>query len=216
MYGSEGMEKILSRTEIKKARNYETLLNAGKELFAEKGFQNTSIKDITNRSDVGYGTFYSYFDSKEALLEAAVDEFAQHLIEYKSVREIKGLSIRKRMYYGTKDILEFVYEKRVFLKMICSISATDPRSNLIADKVWDKIFERMFSDHSYFQKKGFSKEEISLSSTGWKIYGWALKGIIEGIVSNDMELEDIDELAKLYADMNYFTFIKEEIQNQEK
>lgn len=116
MYGSEGMEKILSRTEIKKARNYETLLNAGKELFAEKGFQNTSIKDITNRSDVGYGTFYSYFDSKEALLEAAVDEFAQHLIEYKSVREIKGLSIRKRMYYGTKDILEFVYEKRVFLK----------------------------------------------------------------------------------------------------
>lgn len=210
------MEKKLSRTEIKKARNYAALLNAGKELFAEKGFQNTTIRDITDYCDVGYGTFYLYFDSKEALLDKAVDEFAQSLIEYKSVRTIKGLSIRERMYYGTKDILEFVLENRKFLKMICMISASDSQCACIADKVWSKIFERMFSDHSYFIKKGYNKDDISLDSVSWKIYGWSLKGIIEGIVSNDIHIEEIDRLSRIYADMNYFTFIREEVQNQNK
>ena len=209
------MEKKLSRTEAKKARNYAALLNAGKELFAEKGFQNTTIRDITDYCDVGYGTFYLYFDSKEMLLDKAVDEFAQSLIEYKSVRVIKGLSIRERMYYGTKDILEFAHENRKFLKMICMISNTNTESATIADKVWSKIFDRMFSDHSYFMKKGYTKEGISLESVSWKIYGWTLKGIIEGIVSNDIQLEDIDKLSKIYADMHYLTFIREEVQSQD-
>lgn len=210
------MEKKQSRTELKKARNYDALLNAGKKLFAEKGFQNTTIRDITDECDIGYGTFYLYFDSKEALLDKAVEEFAQSLIEYKTVREIKGLTIRERMYYGTKDILMFVLENRSFLKMICRISGDDTESATIADKVWDRIFERIFSDHSYFAKKGFNKDDISLNSVSWKIYGWSLKGIIEGIVSNDIQTEDIDKLSKIYADMNYFTFIREEIQRQDQ
>ncbi len=210
------MENKLSRTEKRKALNYATLLNAGKTLFSENGFQNTTIKDITDYADVGYGTFYLYFDSKEALLEKAVDEFAQNLIEYKSVRTIKGLSIRDRMYYGTKDILEFIYENRKFVKMVCMLSVSDSKLVTIADSVWSRIFERMFSDHSYFIKKGYNKESISLDSASWKIYGWTLKGIIEGIVSNDLQEEEIDQLSRIYADMNFFTFIREEVQEQER
>lgn len=210
------MEKKLSRTELKKARNYAALINAGKELFAERGFQNTTIRDITDHCDVGYGTFYLYFDSKEALLDKVVDEFAKNLTEYKSVQKIKGLSIRERMYYGAKDILEFAYENKKFLKMICMIPSTDSESATIADRVWSKLFERMFSDYNYFAKKGYNKDDISLDSVSWKIYGWTLKGTIEGIVSNDIPLEEIDKLSKIYADMNYFTFIREEVQSQDK
>lgn len=210
------MEKKLSRTELKKARNYAALINAGKELFAERGFQNTTIRDITDHCDVGYGTFYLYFDSKEALLDKVVDEFAKNLTEYKSVQKIKGLTIRERMYYGAKDILEFAYENKKFLKMICMIPSTDSESATIADRVWSKLFERMFSDYNYFAKKGFNKDDISLDSVSWKIYGWTLKGTIEGIVSNDIPLEEIDKLSKIYADMNYFTFIREEVQSQDK
>jgi AcrR family transcriptional regulator len=37
-------------------------------LFEKKGFTRTSIDSITESADVGKGTFYNYFDSKEALL----------------------------------------------------------------------------------------------------------------------------------------------------
>lgn len=39
-------------------------------LFAERGFAGTSIKDITDAADVGKGTFFNYFPSKEHVLDA--------------------------------------------------------------------------------------------------------------------------------------------------
>lgn len=39
-------------------------------LFLERGFRNTSVGDIVGRTGVAQGTFYYYFESKEAVLEA--------------------------------------------------------------------------------------------------------------------------------------------------
>lgn len=210
------MTRKLTRTERKKEFNYLSLLQAGKELFAEKGVKNTTIKDITERCDVGYGTFYLYFSNKEALLEATADEFAQNLIEYKTVRKLKDLTIRERMYYGTRDMLEFVLDNRLFLKAIGELSSNDTKYSHLVEEVWDKIFERMLSDHCYFAGKGYSNRDISIGSPSWMIYTWSLKGIIEGIVSSDIDSEEIDKLSKIYADMNYLTFINEDVQKQNK
>lgn len=204
----------MSRTEKKKARNHKALLEAGKRIFAEKGYQNTTIRDITDSCDMGYGTFYLYFSGKESLLQAAVEEFIQDFVAYKSVRTIRHLSIRDRMYFGTRDMLEFVYENKDFLKAVCSISPNDESGKKIVDEIWQAIYKRMFDDHSYFEKKGYAKENISLDSKSWMIYTWTLQGIINGIVLNDVQIEEIDELSRIYADMNYYTFIKEDIQRQ--
>jgi AcrR family transcriptional regulator len=40
------------------------------ELFARKGFTETTVEDITNAADVGKGTFFNYFPSKDHLLSA--------------------------------------------------------------------------------------------------------------------------------------------------
>jgi len=37
-------------------------------LFRERGFHNTTVEDITNAADVGKGTFFNYFPSKEHIL----------------------------------------------------------------------------------------------------------------------------------------------------
>lgn len=44
------------------------LMDSALRLFEKKGFTRTSIDSITESADVGKGTFYNYFDSKEALL----------------------------------------------------------------------------------------------------------------------------------------------------
>src|ERR1700687_2933741 len=48
----------------------ERLFRAALKLFAEKGFAETTVEDITNAADVGKGTFFNYFPSKEHLLSA--------------------------------------------------------------------------------------------------------------------------------------------------
>jgi len=48
----------------------ERLFHAALDLFAKKGFAETTVEDITNAADVGKGTFFNYFPSKDHILLA--------------------------------------------------------------------------------------------------------------------------------------------------
>src|SRR5216684_4529370 len=48
----------------------ERLFRAALKLFSEKGFAETTVEDITNAADVGKGTFFNYFPSKDHILLA--------------------------------------------------------------------------------------------------------------------------------------------------
>jgi AcrR family transcriptional regulator len=48
----------------------ERLFRAALELFAQKGFIETTVEDITEAADVGKGTFFNYFPSKDHILLA--------------------------------------------------------------------------------------------------------------------------------------------------
>ncbi|MCP5267397.1 MAG: TetR/AcrR family transcriptional regulator [Zoogloeaceae bacterium] len=50
------------------------LTAAALELFVEKGFAGTRLDDIAARAGVSKGTLYLYFDSKEALFTAVIEE----------------------------------------------------------------------------------------------------------------------------------------------
>ncbi len=51
----------------------ERLFHAALALFAQKGFAETTVEDITNAADVGKGTFFNYFPSKDHILLAFGD-----------------------------------------------------------------------------------------------------------------------------------------------
>ena len=55
------------------------LLEAARECFHREGFERTCVKDITERADVGYGTFFNYFPSKDAVLAEMAEEHLQEL-----------------------------------------------------------------------------------------------------------------------------------------
>jgi AcrR family transcriptional regulator len=62
--------KVVNREE-KKA----TILEASIRVFAEKGWRNTKITDIAEAADIGKGTVYEYFHSKDELLAASFRHF---------------------------------------------------------------------------------------------------------------------------------------------
>ena len=51
----------------------ESLFRAALDLFAIKGFADTTVEDITEAADVGKGTFFNYFPTKDHLLLAFSD-----------------------------------------------------------------------------------------------------------------------------------------------
>lgn len=75
------------RNERRKARTRASLLDAARTLFAERGFEQTAIADITDTADVGVGSFYNHFGSKEDLLAALLEQaFSEQLAALDSRR----------------------------------------------------------------------------------------------------------------------------------
>lgn len=58
------------------------IIDAAYELFHEYGFQNTSIEQITKAANCSTGTFYHYFNSKEALMLGWVENYDQKYKEW--------------------------------------------------------------------------------------------------------------------------------------
>src|SRR5580692_10754200 len=59
-----------SRRQRRSAETRERLFRSALDLFAKKGFTETTVEDITEAADVGKGTFFNYFPSKDHILLA--------------------------------------------------------------------------------------------------------------------------------------------------
>lgn len=76
-----GVTEVSGHVRRKPAEERRTdLLDAGLELFVEKGFAHTAVSEITARAGVAQGTFYLHFPSKQALLVALHDRFEERIV----------------------------------------------------------------------------------------------------------------------------------------
>ncbi len=77
---SEARKRVTKRPEERR----EDILDAGLRVFVERGIPHVTVADITAAAGVAKGTFYLYYDSKEALLGALKERFVDELIAHAS------------------------------------------------------------------------------------------------------------------------------------
>jgi AcrR family transcriptional regulator len=71
------VETFDSRRERKKQETHMRLLRCAWQLFRERGYDDTTVEQITEAADVGKGTFFNYFATKQAV----IDEIARWRID---------------------------------------------------------------------------------------------------------------------------------------
>ncbi|MDA8227358.1 MAG: TetR/AcrR family transcriptional regulator [Desulfitobacterium hafniense] len=98
----------LSRRERKKLETREKLFSSAMQLFCRQGFQETSIEQITQHADLGKGTFYNYFPSKESV----VLEFSRRSYDNILASRSKGrfFSVRGRLQELLADWADFLIQ----------------------------------------------------------------------------------------------------------
>jgi len=64
------------KREQTKARNRQAILDAGREVFGDLGFEVATVRDIVRRTGLAAGTFYNYYRSKEEVFAALAGEKA--------------------------------------------------------------------------------------------------------------------------------------------
>ncbi len=63
-----------TRLDRRKARTRQALIDAAIRLIAEGRGERASIQEITEEADIGFGSFYNHFESKDQLFETASSE----------------------------------------------------------------------------------------------------------------------------------------------
>ena len=87
------------------------LLEAALRLMAEKGMEGVAINEITEAADVGFGSFYNHFESKEAVYAALLDwvfkDFAdameEALVAVSDPAEVIAASVRYTMMRALRE-----------------------------------------------------------------------------------------------------------------
>ena len=61
------------RRERRRRETHTRIFETAMRLFAQRGFSNTPVEEITEAADVAKGTFFNYFPTKESILEALAE-----------------------------------------------------------------------------------------------------------------------------------------------
>ena len=135
------------------------VLIASLELFSELGFENTKTNDIAKRANVSEGTVYSFFKTKEGLLNAIVSKFMDEIIpniifEFSDKNFINNYSSFSEFIYTiVKDRLIFIQENLLQLKIIFQRILIDKNLVKKIEKIIvDGILQSISSILNYYKK----------------------------------------------------------------
>jgi AcrR family transcriptional regulator len=139
----------------RKRETHARLLAAALRLMAEKGMEGVAINEITEAADVGFGSFYNHFESKEAIYAAVVDwvfeDFADWLDRLvagiSDPAEIISISVRHTLLRAQSEPLWGQFLIREGLSMRATKRGLGQR--LLRD-IRQGIAARRFSDDDAF------------------------------------------------------------------
>src|SRR4051795_8173508 len=105
-------EANAGRREERKAQIRAKLLEAARKVFAEKGYGAATARDIVRETDLATGTFYNYFEDKQAVFIALLDEMGEKgRAIVRAQRQDSGASLEERIYNAYRAYFEWAVEE---------------------------------------------------------------------------------------------------------
>jgi AcrR family transcriptional regulator len=175
----------LPRRARKKQQTRDRIVQAGLELFGRHGIDGTTIDDVALAADVGKGTIYNYFRTKEDILVAFIVD-----IEREVQDEVSRLAVRRGSLETilTRYIqLQFTLKEphhafvRVFLAQLCGRATTASPWVAEMQTIIDPPLTQLFTA---LQKRGVMRGDVELATLigSFKVMhlgltvSWAIEG----------------------------------------
>lgn len=109
-------------------RTLRKLLDASAIEFGEKGFHEASVSSITRRAGVALGTFYTYFDSKDALFRALVGDMSGNVMSSARSALTDDMGALEIEEAALAAFLRFAREHKEIYRIIDEAEFVDPAS----------------------------------------------------------------------------------------
>jgi AcrR family transcriptional regulator len=141
------------------------LLAIAAQLFAERGFKNTTVRDIADAAGILSGSLYHHFDSKESIVDELLDTFQQSLWQQYDAIETSDLSPRQK--------LEAVVR--------ISFDAIDQHHSEVAIFQTDAAYLATFERFAYLEERNIRFRNL------WT--GLLTEGVAAGELRSDLNVE---------------------------
>ena len=157
---------VATRKEKEKLERRKAILVAARDLFYDKGYQNTTVVEIAEAADLSKGTVYLYFASKDELYVTVVLESFQIVEE--RLRGIMGsdLDIREKGKGLYLTFAEHCMKHREYFRMTQYFLTENARENLSSELIEEvsvhtgRLLEYVASLVSEGKSTGFIREDI--------------------------------------------------------
>jgi TetR/AcrR family transcriptional regulator, mexJK operon transcriptional repressor len=142
------------------------LLQSGKHLFIEKGYDQTTAKDIASHAGVAIGTFYRYFSDKRQLLLSLLEEQLELLMP----PEPSWINGNPEILLAS--LLEGHYKKldQIGLhKVLPELLPKDPELTEVLKEARRKLHHRIYISLKQVKEKGLSWSDLDLDTVAWAV-----------------------------------------------
>ncbi|MDG3439323.1 TetR/AcrR family transcriptional regulator [Nitrospirillum amazonense] len=155
------------RTERGK-RTLRKLLDAAALEFGERGFHEASVSGITQRAAVALGTFYTYFDSKESLFRALVEDMGALTRRWIAERVAHAPDRLTAERLGLEAFIEFVRAHRNLYRIVME-------AQFVAEDAYRRYYQ-VFAD-GYINNLESAKKRGEIREGDVEVRAWALIGV---------------------------------------
>jgi AcrR family transcriptional regulator len=122
------------------------LLDAAVREFAENGFHDASISAITRRAGVALGTFYIYYESKDAIFRALVTDMSERVGLAARDALVPGMDALEIERAALGAFLGFAAENKGLYRIIDEAEFVDPESyRAHYERIGRRIEERLLA-----------------------------------------------------------------------
>ncbi len=153
------------------------IINAAWDLFYEQGYEDTTIEEIIKKSGTSKGSFYHYFEGKDALLGSLSYIFDEEYAKLKDKLTDAMSSFEKLLYLNTE--LFSVIEDRIDIELLTRLYSTQLTTKgekhlLDSKRLYYKLLRNIVSEG---QKCGELTEEMSAKEIV-KLYAMSERALI--------------------------------------
>lgn len=187
------VDKTSAPRSSKGVRTRERLVEAAKEIFEEHGFLDARISDIAERAGQSHGSFYYYFDSKEAIFRevaAAIDERLFAPLEEVIMAQSR-LAPQQRVREAMRRHFESYLQEARIMGLIEHVSRYDPEVNAMRLARHKRYTERVAESIRQLQRNKLADPKldpmIAAAALGSLTYRFAEMWLVHGAIDCTVE-----------------------------
>ena len=144
------------------------ILDAAAAEFGEKGFHDGSVSAITRRAGVALGSFYTYFDSKDAVFRALVSDMSDRVREHVAPAILAADDQIAAERAGLAEFIGFVRAHKEIYRIIDEAEFVDPASFRAH---YANTAERIAARLKAAAARGEVRADVS------EVHAWAIMGM---------------------------------------